>query len=101
METTPAIDDNSNVYIAGGDTMASYDSNGNLRWSSTPIAGAILGESSSPSLSSDNSKVYLAADAGIFAFDAENGEVLWQKEDRGVVFILHFMSRMKTRPHCS
>ena len=28
LEATPAIDDNSNVYVAGGDTMVSYDTAG-------------------------------------------------------------------------
>ena len=79
LEATPAVDDFNNVYVAGGDDMASYDSSGNLRWRTTPIENATLGESSSPVLSSDNLKVYLAADAGVFAFDAQNGDVLWQK----------------------
>ncbi|NQZ10304.1 MAG: PQQ-binding-like beta-propeller repeat protein [Algicola sp.] len=79
LEAVPAVDDNNNVYVAGGDSMESYDSDGNLRWKTTPVANAVLGESSSPALSADNLIVYLAADAGVFAFDAANGDLLWQK----------------------
>ena len=77
LESTPAIDDDGNVYVATYTGVHSYSPGGNHRWSSEVSSG----DFNAPALSPDNSVLYGGSDDGAWAIDAEKGDLLWENGD--------------------
>ena len=89
IESTPALDNEGNIYTTGGGFMWSFSSDGKLRWKTCPLDEGCKGlqqeypyplsNASSPAVSPDGKRVYITGYAGVFAFETSDGTVLWKK----------------------
>ncbi|MFC1712894.1 PQQ-binding-like beta-propeller repeat protein [Candidatus Poribacteria bacterium] len=79
LESTPAVDDDGNVYVVTYTGVRSYSPDGIHRWSTT--VRAEIGDFNAPSLSQDNSILYGGSDDGVWAIDAATGSLIWENDD--------------------
>ncbi len=79
LESTPAIDKEGNIYVAGGTDVISYDASGEHRW--TTRVGRQAGEFNSPSISHDQKCIYGGGCNFVYALDADTGKTKWINHD--------------------
>ena len=74
LESTPAIDENGNIYVIGEGLLHSFNIDGTKRWETEVWAV----DFNTPSVSSDNNTVYCGGSKGIFSIDTKTGNIKWQ-----------------------
>lgn len=79
LESTPAVDNDGNVYVVTYTGVCSYSPDGIHIWS-TPVR-AEIGDSNAPGLSQDNGILYGGSDDGVWAIDAITGSLIWESTD--------------------
>ncbi len=84
VESTPAVDNQGNVYVSGSSSVFSYTTNGTHRW--TTKVGHQAGEFNAPSLSPDQKVVYGGGANFVYALEASTGKTIWKNTDFDVGF---------------